>query len=93
METPHGVPFIDPCTAVIPRSAVESLPAELARSANVAPISISGGTLTVAIEDPLDFELVDKLRFACRMPIEVVAADPDRIQAVVNWHYGQEPTA
>jgi type IV pilus assembly protein PilB len=89
MKTRYGVPYIDPCVLVIARGAVDSLPAALAREHNVAPIALSGGVLRVAVEDPLDFELVDKLRFHCRMPVDVVAADPDRIRAIVRWHYGE----
>ncbi len=66
-------------------------PGRTARGDNVAPISLCGGTLTVAVEDPLDFELIDKLRYHCAMPIDVVAADADRIRAVVRWIYGEEP--
>jgi type IV pilus assembly protein PilB len=87
METRYGLPLMDPCVMVISRGAVESLPADLARGHNVAPISLSGRILTVAVEDPLDFELIDKLRFYCGMPIAVVAADADRISAVVRWLY------
>ena len=90
METRHGVQFIDPGVMVIPRAAVDCLPEELARGDNVAPISLVGGTLTVAMEDPFDFELIDKMRYHCGMPIEVVAADADRIRAVVRWIYGGE---
>jgi type IV pilus assembly protein PilB len=90
METRQGVPFIDPCVLVIPCAAVASLPAALARGDNVAPISLCGGTLTVAVEDPLDFELIDKLRYHCAMPIEVVAADASRIKAAVHWFYGEQ---
>ena len=93
MERRCGFPFIDPCILVIPRGAVESLPADLARSRNVAPIALSGGVLRVAIEDPLNFELIDELRFRCGMPIDIVIADPARISAVVRWHYGDEATA
>ncbi len=90
METRNGLQFIDPTVMVIQRAAVECLPAELARGDNVAPISLCGRTLTVAVEDPLDFELIDKLRFHCAMPIDAVAADADRIRAVVRWIYGEE---
>jgi type IV pilus assembly protein PilB len=90
METRYGVQFIDPSVMVIPRAAVECLPAALARGDNVAPISLCGGTLTVAVEDPLNFGLIDKLRYHCAMPIEAVAADADRIRAVVRWIYGEE---
>lgn len=91
MEERHGVPFIDPCVRVIPRAAIEMLPAELAWQHNVAPLAVSGRTLTVAVENPFDFELIDKLRFCCEMPIHVVMADQDRIAAVVSWHYGNPP--
>jgi type IV pilus assembly protein PilB len=93
MNTRFGVTYIDPSVMVIPRAAVESIPAELARGENVAPISLAGGTLTVAVENPLDFELLDKLRYHCGMPIAVVAADADRIRAVVGWHYGEDKVA
>jgi hypothetical protein len=89
METRYGVRFIDPSVMVISRAAVECLPAELARRDNVAPIALVGGTLTVAMEHPLDCELIDKLRYHCAMPIEVVAADADRIKSVVRWIYGE----
>jgi type IV pilus assembly protein PilB len=89
MEMRHGVPFIDPCVRVISCGAIEALPSEIARRDNVAPISLTGGVLTVAVEDPLDFELLDKLRFLCGMPVDIVAADADRIRAVVRWHYGE----
>jgi type IV pilus assembly protein PilB len=88
METRYGVPVVDPCGMVISRAAIDSLPAELARGENVAPVSLSGRSLTVAVEDPLNFELLDKLRYHCGMPIEVVAADADRITAVVRYNYG-----
>jgi hypothetical protein len=56
---------------VIPRGAVETLPAELARGHNVVPVSLSGRVLTVPVEDPLDFELLDSLRFRGGMPVSV----------------------
>ena len=52
METRSSIPFIDPCTLVI-AGAVDALP-QYRRSENVAPISLCGGTLTVAVEDPLN---------------------------------------
>lgn len=90
MEHRWGVPVIDPRVRVIPRSALDALPAEIVGESNVLPISLSGGVLTVAVEDPLDFELLDRLRFLSGLPIEPVAADGDHIRAVVRWHYGQQ---
>lgn len=88
MAIPHGVPFVDPCVMVITRAAIDLVPAETARAHDVVPISLAGEWLTVAVTDPFDFELLDKLRFLCGMPIEVVVADVDRIRAAVRWYYG-----
>lgn len=90
-ERAYGVPFVDPCLIVVSQAAIDSLPADVARADNVAPVGITGNVLIVAVADPLDFDLLDKLRFYCRMPIELVAADADRIRMAVKWHYGGTP--
>lgn len=90
-EKPYGFPSIDPCRIVVSRAAIESLPPDVARGDNVVPVAITGGVLTVAVADPLDCNLLDKLRFCCRMPVDVVAADADRIRTAVRWHYGGTP--
>jgi type IV pilus assembly protein PilB len=89
MDNRLGVPFIDPCVCVISRAAVEALPSDVALRHNVAPISLNGSALTVAVENPLDFELLDRLRYRSGMSINIVTADKERIAAVVRWHYGE----
>jgi hypothetical protein len=39
------------------------VPAALARAENVMPLAMSDGVLTVAVDRPFDFDLIEKLQF------------------------------
>jgi type IV pilus assembly protein PilB len=69
------------------------MPAELARDENVMLMALAGRVLTVAITDPLDFELIDKLRFFCNLEIEIVLASPCAIRCAVARQYGERSEA
>lgn len=73
----------------IPGYAVAAMPAALAREENVMPVALAGRVLTVAVEDPMDFELVDKLRFICNLQVELVAAHANAIRCAVARYYGE----
>jgi hypothetical protein len=45
----------------IPSYVVAAMATALAREENVMPVALAGRVLTVAVDDPLDFELIDKL--------------------------------
>jgi hypothetical protein len=81
-------PLIDPCALDIPPAALASVPGELARGENVIPLASTQDVVTVALEDPLDFELIDKLRFVLVKEVEVVRANRDAIRRAVIRHYG-----
>ena len=69
--------------------AVAALPAALAREENVMPVALAGRMLTVAVDDPMNFELIDKLRFICNLQVELVAADANAIRCAVTRYYGE----
>jgi hypothetical protein len=52
-------PWIDPNDMIIPPEVVACVPGELARDENVMPLDSSEDVVTVALEDPLKFELID----------------------------------
>jgi hypothetical protein len=84
-------PPFDPGALIIPSDVVAAVPAELARGENVMPLALRGGVLTVAVDRPADFELIDKLRFvlgACGLRVEAVAAPAGAIRAAVERYYG-----
>jgi type IV pilus assembly protein PilB len=85
-------PMPDPDFRAIPAHVVGAVPAALAREENVMPLAMSDGVLTVAVESPFDFDLIEKLQFilgTCGRSIEPVAAPADAIRAAVARYYGE----
>jgi hypothetical protein len=73
----------------IPSYAIAATPAALAREENVIPVALAGRVVTVAVEGPMDFELIDKLRFICNLQVEPVAASTNAIRCAVARYYGE----
>jgi len=73
----------------IPSYAVAAMPAALAREDNVMPVALVGRVLTIAVENPMDFELIDKLRFICNLQVEPVAASANAIRCAVARYYDE----
>ncbi len=76
----------------IPPSVIEMVPESVARENVVIPISLDGDALTIAINDPMKFEVIDKLRFILNKDVKVKVAPNEAIQAAINRHYGQSET-
>jgi type IV pilus assembly protein PilB len=74
----------------LPKEAIEAIPANTARMYRALPISLDGGTLRVAFEDPLDPSKIDDLGFVAKKDIQVVLANPAEIQAGLDKYYGEE---
>lgn len=87
-----GFDFIDLDTQEIPHSVIEMVPESVARENTCIPTELDGERLTVAVVDPMNFELLEKLRFILAKDIELVMANKEAIQAAINRHYGQTET-
>lgn len=85
----HGLEYIDLREAVIPPSIVELVPESVARENAVLPLSEEGNQLKVILSDPLNFEVIEKLRFILNRQIEIALAPRDAILEAVNRYYGQ----
>lgn len=68
---PH---YIDPSTFAIPQEVARGLPARAAHQLNALPVAFEGKTLVVAVEEPENLELEDKLRFICNREVRLVGA-------------------
>jgi type IV pilus assembly protein PilB len=89
MDQLNGHHWVDPNLMAIPIYAVAAMPAALAREENVIPVALAGRMLTVAVADPMDFELIDKLRFVCNLQVETVTASANAIRCAVARSYGE----
>jgi type IV pilus assembly protein PilB len=80
--------FYDLETIDIPMKVMELIPQELAKEKKVCPVSLSGRTLSVAMTNPLDLEVVDTLRFSTGLAIEVAVASERQIKAALEKAWG-----
>ncbi|MCY2964383.1 MAG: type II/IV secretion system protein, partial [Planctomycetota bacterium] len=79
-----GYDFIDLSSMQIPASVVQLVPESVARENIVLPISLDdANVLTVAMHDPMKFEVLDKLRFIINREIKVVVAQKEEILQAV----------
>ncbi|QDU41369.1 Type II/IV secretion system protein [Maioricimonas rarisocia] len=87
-----GYSFVELEGLEIPQSVIELVPESVARENVVIPVSVENERLNVAVNDPLNFEIVEKLRFILNRDVEMVMAPKESILGAINRHYGQSET-
>ena len=84
-----GYEMIDLATIETDPAVITQVPESVARENIVFPVEMRGESLVVAMNDPMNLEVLDKLRFILNKDIQVVVAPTDSIQAAINANYGQ----
>ncbi len=74
------------------QEALERIDASTAHTYGALPVALAGGTLTVAIADPLNTAVLDDLAFTTGLEIRGAVADAELLRRKVQEHYG-EPTS
>ncbi|MGD0541385.1 MAG: hypothetical protein ABSB33_07700, partial [Tepidisphaeraceae bacterium] len=59
----HNMEYIDLDKSSVPPNAVNLIPDDLMHKFLILPLGMESGKLRVAIHDPLDFEMLEVLRF------------------------------
>jgi type IV pilus assembly protein PilB len=85
----HGLEYVDLSEVKIPPSVVELLPESVARENCVLPLAENDGTLTVIVDDPLDYDTQEKLRFILNRDVRIALAPREQILEAINRNYGQ----
>jgi len=80
--------FVLPSKMEVPKDLVQKVPARFATHYGFVPIEDRGGTLVVAISDPLNAQLLDDIRLVLKRRIEAVVTTPDEIERTVKSVYG-----
>ncbi|WP_437205406.1 GspE/PulE family protein [Planctomicrobium sp. SH664] len=88
----YGYTFVNLDEIEIPHRLVELVPESVARENTCIPIEERGEKLVVAVPDPMNFEVMEKLRFLLARDVELTAASKESIQAAINRNYGQSET-
>jgi type IV pilus assembly protein PilB len=82
------VRYVDLEAQDVPEKVAVLVPEAMARERKCIGVALVGKTLTVAMANPLDLELVDTLRFTTSLSIEVALASERQIEAAVNNAFG-----
>lgn len=82
-----GIGFIDLETYKVDKKTLSFFTEEMARQYSFMPLFKIGDTITVAMEDPLNVGIVDKLRRASNCKIEPIFAIPSAIEAAITKYY------
>ncbi|HYE20848.1 MAG TPA: ATPase, T2SS/T4P/T4SS family [Tepidisphaeraceae bacterium] len=80
----HGMEYIDLDKNSVPPNAVNLIPDELMRKFLILPLGKDGGKLRIAIHDPLDFEMLEVLRFRLNTDVRTVLAPKGRIKSYLD---------
>ncbi len=81
-----GLPIVGPDDVEPEEMILESLDRQLVREARAFPISISAGTLTVAMVDPSDPKAIALVRGAYPYPLSIVMVTADDLETLLRRH-------
>jgi type IV pilus assembly protein PilB len=87
-----GYDYIELDGRQIPHAIIELVTESIARENIVIPIDSDGDSVTIAMHNPNNIEVLDKLRFVLNRDIRPVMAPMESIQSAINRHYGQSET-
>ncbi|HEX3869079.1 MAG TPA: GspE/PulE family protein [Pirellulales bacterium] len=84
----NGVEYINLTEADISPEVIRLVPESLARENTIVPIAGDDSRVKVAIVDPFDLDLQDKLRFVLNRKIDIVIASREGIVQTIGKLYG-----
>ncbi len=87
-----GFQFTDLDNSEIPHSVIELIPESVARENSCIAVDFVNDKLIVAVVDPMNLEVMDKLRFILNKDVDLTMASKDSIMSAINRHYGQDQT-
>ena len=83
-----SLPYADLAGFAVAPELFERLPAAQAYALGALPVRMSGAGLEVAIADPYDLELPDRLEALARVPVKLAIASRGAIQAALKRSQG-----
>lgn len=82
-----GIPFVNLTKYQIAPSVLKYVPEEIATKHSVIPVHYYEDKLVIAVENPMNWEALDALRFNTNMYIEPVMATGEDIRKSINFYY------
>jgi type IV pilus assembly protein PilB len=88
----HNMEYIDLDKSAVPPNAVNLIPDDLMRKYLILPLGMESGKLRIAIHDPLDFEMLEVLRFRLNKDMRTVLAPKSRIKNILDELFNTSAT-
>ena len=90
LERQLGVDYIDLGTAAVPPEVARLVPRTLAKQYSVVPVRADGGTLYLAMDDPLNFIALEAVKSATGRRVIPMIATSEGITRALASLYGSE---
>ena len=84
-----GIPYVHLKGFDLPGQMLSRIPADVAIQYNVVPLGEFNGKLIVAMENPLDYAVVNALRFNTNSNIDTVMANGEDIRSLLQKFYSK----
>jgi type IV pilus assembly protein PilB len=72
----------------VPADVLELVPGSVVYENVVLPVGLRGRTLVLAVQDPLDADLLGEMRFILNRDVEAVAAPGRQVAEAIRRHHG-----
>lgn len=82
-----GLEVMDLTGYVVPPEVLLALPKDLVLQYNVVPVMKNDNTLTIAMSDPTNMEVIDSIRYLLGCDVEAVIAKEEQINDIINKYY------
>ncbi len=85
-----GYEFVAELPGQFPGDAIAAVTGKLARNYGVMPIHADDQQIELLVTDPFSTQAVDDLTFALGRSVRLFFADPDKVEAQIKQHYGED---
>ena len=79
-----GLQYINLDSTNISPETVKLIPEDLIKRYNVIPLGVDNGRLKLAIQDPMDLEALDSIRFRTNKELEFFVASPSKVRSFIS---------
>ncbi len=86
----YGVPALNLNEFEIDRNLLKLVPQETAEAYQIVPLSRNGVSLTLAMSDPSDLNVIDNIKFMTGLHVEPVVASESQVLAAIGRAYGTD---
>jgi type IV pilus assembly protein PilB len=87
-----GLDYLPDPPAALTEEQVANLPGSLARMYGVVPLRGDNISIDLLPTDPFNNQIIDDLTFALGKDIRLKVADPEKVDALIRTHYGDDGT-